>query len=232
MVTPTRWRTFTATWTWQSSTDVISRDREIWLRFVAKPAVFIACLVPFALLLKGAVDGDLGANPLEHVTHATGDWALRLLLVTLAMTPLRRLSGNTAWLRFRRMFGLFAFFYASVHLLIWVWLDRELAWGNMLADIAKRPYITVGFAAWLLLVPLAATSTRAAMRRLGRNWKKLHRAVYAIAILGVLHFVWLVKADLFEPLIYATVLALLLALRWRPALQQRQALPGRSIKAR
>lgn len=183
------------------------------VRRVLKPLVLVGGLVPFGLLLWGAWRGDLGANPLETVTHTTGDWALRFLLLTLAMTPLRRLLGQAWPLQLRRMLGLFAFFYASMHLLVWLVLDQEMAWRNILADIAERPYVTVGFLAWLLLVPLALTSTRGAMRRLGRNWSRLHRLVYPIGILGVLHFLWLVKADLFEPLVYGVILALLLAFR-------------------
>ena len=183
------------------------------VRRVLKPLVLVGGLVPFGLLLWGAWRGDLGANPLETVTHTTGDWALRFLLLTLAMTPLRRLLGQAWPLQLRRMLGLFAFFYASLHLLVWLVLDQEMAWRNILADIAERPYVTVGFLAWLLLVPLALTSTRGAMRRLGRNWSRLHRLVYPIGILGVLHFLWLVKADLFEPLVYGVILALLLAFR-------------------
>jgi len=194
----------------------LSWSRDQWLSFVAKPLLFLACLIPFGMLLLGGLQGDLGANPLERVTHVTGDWGLRLLLATLAITPLRRLSGWTRLLRLRRMLGLFAFFYVSLHLLTWVWLDQELVWGNIVADIAKRPYVTVGFAAWLLLVPLAATSTRGMMRRLGRNWQRLHRLIYVAALLGVLHYIWLVKADLLEPLIYAGLLLVLLAVRWRP----------------
>jgi len=194
----------------------LSWSRDHWLRFVAKPLLFLACLIPFGLLVLGGLQGDLGANPLERVTHVTGDWGLRLLLMTLAITPLRRLSGWTRLLRLRRMLGLFAFFYVSLHLLTWVWLDQELVWGNIVADIAKRPYVTVGFAAWLLLVPLAATSTRGMMRRLGRNWQRLHRLIYVAALLGVLHYIWLVKADLLQPSIYAGLLLVLLAVRWRP----------------
>jgi len=194
----------------------LSWSRDHWLRFVAKPLLFLACLIPFGLLVLAGLQGDLGANPLERVTHVTGDWGLRLLLMTLAITPLRRLSGWTRLLRLRRMLGLFAFFYVSLHLLTWVWLDQELVWGNIVADIAKRPYVTVGFAAWLLLVPLAATSTRGMMRRLGRNWQRLHRLIYVAALLGVLHYIWLVKADLLQPSIYAGLLLVLLAVRWRP----------------
>ena len=192
-----------------------------WLRFGLKPVVFLACLIPFGLLLKGALGGDLGANPLERVTDVTGQWGLRFLLLTLAVTPLRRLTGWRWLLRFRRMLGLFVFFYITLHFLTWIWLDQELGWGNILADIVERPYVTVGFTAWLLLLPLAATSTRGMMRRLGRNWQRLHRAIYAIGVLGVLHYIWLVKADLLEPLIYTTVLIVLLAVRWRPQLIRR-----------
>jgi len=208
------------------------RRNDWWLRFGLKPLVFIACLIPFALLLKGLIAGDLGANPLERVTDVTGQWGLRLLLLTLAVTPLRRLTG-WAWLqRFRRMLGLFVFFYITLHFLTWVWLDQELAWANIVADIVKRPYVTVGFTAWLLLLPLVVTSTRGMMRRLGRRWQRLHRAVYPIAVLGVLHYIWLVKADLLEPLIYASLLGILLAVRWRPQLLQRFVPGGRLIDVR
>lgn len=203
-----------------------------WLRFAVKPGVFVACMVPFGLLAHGAWVGDLGANPLERVTDVTGQWGLRMLLITLAMTPLRLLTGSTVWLRFRRMFGLFAFFYASLHFLTWIWLDQEMLWANIVADIAKRPYVTVGFTAWLLLVPLAVTSTRGMMRRLGRRWKSLHRAVYAVGVLGVLHYLWLVKADLLEPLVYAVLLALLLLVRRRPDLIRNPIRRQRIINAR
>jgi len=178
-----------------------------------KPLVFLLCLLPLALLAGRIAAGRLGANPVEEVLHFTGDWALRLLLVTLAVTPLRRLTGLGWLLRFRRMLGLFAFFYALLHFTVYLVLDRTLDWGEIVADLSKRPYIMVGFAAFVLLVPLAVTSTRGWVRRLGRRWQVLHRSVYLIAILGVLHFLWLVKADLREPLIYAGVLAVLLAFR-------------------
>jgi len=209
-----------------------SWSRDHWLRYIAKPLVFLACLVPFGLLVLGGVQGDLGANPLERVTHATGNWGLRLLLITLAITPLRRLSGWARLLRLRRMLGLFAFFYLSLHFLTWVWLDQELVWGNVVTDIAKRPYVTVGFGAWLLLLPLAVTSTRGMMRRLGRNWQRLHRLIYVAGVLGVLHYIWLVKADLLEPLIYAGLLGILLAVRWRPQLLPRANRGGEPINAR
>ncbi len=203
------------------------RDR--WLRFGLKPLVWLACLVPFALLLKGALQGDLGANPLEKVTDVTGQWGLRFLLLTLTVTPLRRLTGWRWLLRFRRMLGLFAFYYLTLHFLTWIWLDQELVWANILADIVKRPYVTVGFTAWVLLLPLVVTSTRGMMRRLGRNWQRLHRTIYAIAVLGVLHYVWLVKADLLEPLIYSGLLSVLLLVRWRPQLVARTRWSGRPV---
>jgi methionine sulfoxide reductase heme-binding subunit len=180
---------------------------------IAKPLVFLLCLAPLALLVARTVTDDLGANPVEAITHATGAWALRLLLVTLAMTPIKRLIGQPWPIRFRRMLGLFAFFYAALHLLTYLWLDQGFDGQAILEDLIKRPYITLGFTAFVLLLPLALTSTRAMVRRLGRRWKTLHRAVYAVAILGVLHFAWLVKADLFEPVTYGLVLAVLLAAR-------------------
>jgi len=180
---------------------------------LAKVVLFAACLAPCGLLVWDAVSGSLGPNPVEALLHGTGDWALRLLLVTLAMTPLRRLTGQVWPIRLRRMLGLFAFFYVALHLTVYLWLDRELAWSTIVDDVIKRPYISVGFAAFLMLIPLALTSTRGWMRRLGRRWTQLHRAVYVIAVLGVVHYLWLVKADLREPLIYASVLTILLAFR-------------------
>lgn len=178
-----------------------------------RAAVFALCLIPLGNLLFDAVSDSLGANPIEAVTRALGDWALRLLLVTLAVTPVRRLAG-LGWLaRLRRMLGLFAFFYAVLHLLAYVVLDQFFAWDFILKDILKRPFITVGFLAFILLVPLAVTSTNAMMRRLGRNWSRLHRLIYLIAPLAVLHFWWMVKADVREPALYAAVLAVLLGVR-------------------
>ncbi len=184
---------------------------------LVKPAVFAACLLPVVLLIWRTLDGSIGPNPVEGITHATGDWALRLLLVTLAVTPLRRLSGWAPLVRLRRMLGLFAFFYAVLHFITYLWLDQFFDWQAIGADIAKRPYITVGFTALALMVPLAVTSTRGWQRRLGARWKQLHRLIYPIGVLAVLHYLWLVKADLLEPAIYAAVLALLLAARmpWR-----------------
>ena len=192
-------------------------------RAALQAAAIALGLAPLAWLCARALRGDLGANPIEEVTHATGLAALRLLLVALAITPSRR------WLRLqwlaplRRTFGLLAFGYACLHLLTYVVLDQFFDWQAIVEDVAKRPYITAGFFAFLCLSPLAATSTRAMVRRLGPRWKTLHRLAYVAAIAAVVHFLWLVKKDVREPLTYAAVLALLLAGRWprrkaRPAL--------------
>ena len=185
------------------------------LRFLKVP-VFLLCLVPLGILLLeafGLWGFSLGANPIEELIHSLGSWALNFLLITLAVTPLRQLSGQPWLLRFRRMMGLFAFFYVLLHFLVYAGLDQRFDLPVILEDIAERPYITLGFTAFVLLLPLAATSTRGMVRRLGGNWKKLHRLVYPIAILGVWHYYWLVKADLTDPLIYAGILALLLGYR-------------------
>lgn len=197
-------------------------------RMITWWGVFLACLIPLIWLLYDGIYGDLGANPVEAVTHRSGDWALRLLLITLAMRPLQRLTGRPGWLRWRRMLGLYSFFYALLHGLTWVWLDQQWDLTAMIADVIKRPYITVGFLALVLLVPLAATSTRAAMRRLGRNWSRLHKLVYVIAPLGILHYVWLVKADWAEPAIYGVVLVIMLGLRLPPVVERlrRVSRPG------
>jgi methionine sulfoxide reductase heme-binding subunit len=184
----------------------------------SKPLAFALCLLPLALLIRDAVYDDLGTDPVAQLEHRTGLWALRLLLATLAITPLRRLSGRAEPVRYRRMLGLFAFFYACVHLTVYLVVDLGGYWSQLLTEIAKRPYMTVGFSAWLLLLPLAATSTRAMMRRLGRHWQRLHRLVYPAALLAVLHFLWLVKADHREPLLYLAALAVLMLLRVRKAM--------------
>lgn len=182
-----------------------------------KPAIFLACLIPLALIVWDGFHDTLGANPIETVTHRTGDWVLRFLLLTLALTPARRLFDWVWVLRLRRMLGLYVFFYACLHFLTYLVLDQFFDWGEIVKDIVKRPYITIGFTAFVLLIPLAVTSTQAMMRRLGRRWKRLHQLAYLIAVLGVIHYFWLVKADNFQPLIYAAVLAVLLAVRvwWR-----------------
>ena len=189
----------------------IFRDRIAAL----KPVLFAACLTPLAWLVWDALHDGLGTDPVAQLEHRSGDWALRLLLATLAITPLRRLTGRAEPVRFRRMLGMFAFFYACVHLSIYVAIDLGAYWSQLFADVVKRPYITVGFAAWLLLIPLAVTSTRGMMRRLGRHWQRLHRVVYVIALLAVLHFLWLVKADHREPLVYLAIFGALMLLRVR-----------------
>ncbi len=184
------------------------------IRRVLKPLVFLACLTPLAMLAWRGAMGDLGANPIETITHGTGDWTLRLLLVTLAVTPVRYITGWNPLIRFRRMIGLFAFFYACLHLMTYLWLDQFFDWGGMLKDVAKRPFITVGATAFLALVPLAATSTAASIRWLGgRRWRRLHRLAYVAAACGVIHYWWLVKADVRLPLAYGALLAGLLGFR-------------------
>lgn len=183
------------------------------MQTIGKPLVFSACLLPLLWLCWLAWSDQLGVNPVETLSHRTGDWSLRFLLLTLAVTPLRRLTGWNGLQRFRRMLGLFAFFYVSLHFGVYLIFDQFFDLSAILADVVKRPYITVGFAAFVLLIPLAATSTNRMIKRLGRNWQRLHRLIYPIAILGVLHYLWLVKADLREPLIYAGVLAVLLGYR-------------------
>ena len=178
-----------------------------------KPLLFLICLLPLARLIYLAFNGGLGANPIEFITRSTGTWTLVGLMLTLTVTPLRRFTGLNALIRYRRMLGLFAFFYASLHFTTYIWLDQFFDPGAVLKDIYKRPFITVGFAAFLLLLPLAITSTHAMMRRLGRRWQQLHRLVYLIGFLGVLHYVWLVKKDLTQPLIYGGILLVLLFLR-------------------
>ena len=198
-------------------------------RFIYKPLVFVASLLPLALMLCGAAGWfgqSLGADPVKRLEHECGKTALNLLLLTLAVSPVRELAGLPQLLRLRRMLGLFAFFYAVVHFSVYLVLDLELNFRTLGADIAKRPYITIGFTALLLLVPLAVTSTNRMMRRLGRRWQSLHRLIYLIAILGVWHFYWQVKRDVREPLIYAGVLALLLAYRVLRARLRRAAAPS------
>lgn len=183
---------------------------------LAKSAVFVGSSIPLAWLLWqgfGLSGTSLGANPVETVLHSLGTTALNLLLITLTVTPLRRLTGMNWLLRLRRMLGLFCFFYLVLHFLSYALLDLQLAWGELFVDIAERPYITVGMAALLAMIPLAVTSTQKMQRRLGRNWIRLHRLIYPIAILAVVHFFWQTKADLFEPLLYAGMLAVLFAFR-------------------
>jgi sulfoxide reductase heme-binding subunit YedZ len=191
-------------------------NRNILIRRYVKPALFVVCALPFARLLLGAfglAGVDLGTNPVETVQDVTGNWGLRFLLITLAVTPLRDWFDAPRLIQLRRMLGLYAFFYVLMHFLTWLFLDQGLNWSILLEDIAKRPFITIGFLALLMLLPLAATSTNAMMRRLGKRWKTLHRLIYPIALLGVWHFWWQVKADIREPLIYLTLTVALLG--WR-----------------
>mgnify|MGYP000193048551 CR=1 FL=1 len=182
-----------------------------------KAGIFLLCLVPFTRLVYGGYANSLGANPIEAITRSTGWWTLFLLMASLSVTPLRKLSGANWLLRLRRMLGLYAFFYACVHFITFIWFDHWFDVGEIIKDVIKRPFVTIGFAAFLLLWPLALTSTNAMVRRLGRNWQRLHRLIYVVAILGVVHFWWLVKRDLTEPMIFAAVLAALLGVRiyWR-----------------
>jgi len=182
----------------------------------AKPLLHLLCLLPFAGLVWAAFDGGLGANPVEKLTHETGQWTLRFLLLTLSLTPLRQWTGLAAVIRFRRMLGLYTFFYVSCHFLIWLVADHSGDLASMFEDIVKRPYITLGFSAFLLLIPLAVTSNQAMIRRLGKKWKILHQLVYLILLLGLLHFIWLVKADYLEPGIYAIIGIVLLLHRIGP----------------
>jgi sulfoxide reductase heme-binding subunit YedZ len=189
--------------------------------------------VPVVLVITDALEltGRLGANPVEEILDRFGNWALRFIMITLAVTPLRRITDWNWLSRFRRMFGLFTFFYALLHFLTWLILDQGLLLSAIFEDLVKRPFITIGFAALLLLAMLAATSTNAARRRLGRRWQTLHNATYVIAILGVWHYWWQVKKDITEPLIYAGILAVLLGARviWRQARKRRRRQAARQI---
>lgn len=179
-----------------------------------KVAVFVACLIPLGLLGWDAYTQNLGANPIEKITHSTGDWTIRFLLITLSITPARKLLGVPSLIKFRRMLGLYAFFYGCLHFTTYIWLDKFFDVHEMLRDIAKRKFITVGLTAFVLLIPLAITSTAGWIRRLGgKRWRRLHQLIYVSAICGVIHYVWLVKADIRKPLEYGAILGVLLAYR-------------------
>ena len=181
-----------------------------------KVVVFALCLVPLGILVWRGIQNDLTLNPVQFVEHSLGDWVLRFLAITLAITPLRKILRLPQLIRFRRMMGLFAFFYLCLHFITWLALDRFFNWAQILDDISKRPYITVGFTAFLLLIPLAVTSTAGWIRRLGgKRWQNLHRLIYIAAVLGVIHYYWLVKSDHRKPLLYAFIIGVLLA--WRVA---------------
>jgi sulfoxide reductase heme-binding subunit YedZ len=180
----------------------------------SKPVVFLLCLLPLAALGWRALHGELTANPIEFITHATGDWTLRFLVIALCVTPFRKILHLPELIRFRRMLGLFAFFYACLHFTTYIWLDKFFDLSEMWKDIAKRKYITVGFTAFLLLIPLAVTSTAGWIRRLGgKRWQRLHRLIYFSAALGVIHYYWLVKSAVIRPLTYGAIVAVLLL--WR-----------------
>ncbi len=191
--------------------------------------VFFISLVPFTALLWRAFHSGLGANPVEFVQHATGDWTLRFLIFTLSITPLRKQLNLPELIRFRRMLGLFAFFYVCLHFLTYLGPDQSFDLGGMWKDVAKRPYVTVGFTAFVLLIPLALTSTAWSIRWLGgRRWQQLHRAIYISAICGVIHYYWLVKSDVRKPLFYGALVSLLLA--WRIVdwfLRRKKQIPAR-----
>ncbi|MEE8615985.1 MAG: protein-methionine-sulfoxide reductase heme-binding subunit MsrQ [Roseateles sp.] len=189
----------------------------------AKPLLFLLCLAPLAWLVYGAAANQLGANPAEALIRRLGDWTLRGLWLTLAITPLRELTGLAALARFRRMLGVFSFGYASLHLLAYGWLDMGLDLADIAADIAKRPFILMGFAAWALMLPLAATSFNRAIKALGaKRWQALHKAVYAIGVIGLMHFIWMRagKHNFAEPAVYGAILTLLLG--WRLLRQLRR----------
>lgn len=185
-----------------------------WFFFTRKNLLFGLALLPAIFLLVDVANDALGANPVETLTRTTGDWAFRFLLITLAMTPLRHLTGSARWLQLRRMFGLFTFFYACLHFSIYV-ADQLFSVETVWQDVVERPYITVGFTAFLMLWPLALTSTRAMMRRLGKRWSQLHQLVYVIAVLGLLHYFWLIKSGYLQAVIYLLLLAILLGFRIR-----------------
>lgn len=185
-----------------------------WTWFSLKFAAHVLALFPVSLLVYQALNNQLGADPVAELTHGTGEWALRLLLLSLAMTPLRLILKKSWPIHFRRLIGLYAFFYACLHFSVYLFLDLGSYWSQIGADIIKRPFITVGFTAWLLLIPLAVTSNQWMMRKLKKNWLKLHKLVYVIGILGVVHYYWLVKSDVREPLMYAGILLLLFGIRF------------------
>ena len=193
------------------------------VRFVWKPLIFLICLVPlFIMVLRVLGIGEpLGPNPIEAIQDHFGEWGLRFIMITLAITPLRKLSGQPLVGRFRRMFGLFAFFYVVLHFLVWLLLDQELLLPAILEDIVERPFITIGMAALLILLAMAATSTAGMRRRMGRRWQQLHYGAFAVGVLGVWHYWWQVKKDISEPLVYAIILAFLLGVRLYQARQGR-----------
>lgn len=184
------------------------------IRFIFKPLLFLACLLPFAVLGFNAWIDNLSANPIDDITDTTGTWTLRFLLITLAVTPLRKITGWNWLIQFRRMLGLFAFFSVTLHFFTYLYLDQFFLWEEILADIPQRPFIAVGFTAFTLMIPLAATSTDRITKWMGgKRWRRLHKLVYFSALGGVIHYLWLVKADTRDPLIYGTILLVLMGIR-------------------
>ncbi|MGD0499657.1 MAG: protein-methionine-sulfoxide reductase heme-binding subunit MsrQ [Bryobacteraceae bacterium] len=198
-----------------------------------KILLFAVCLAPFAWLARRAWNQDLTPNPIEYITHFTGDWTIRLIVATLAVTPLRKLLNRPGWIRYRRMIGLFAFFYGCLHFLTYLCVDKFFDFHAIAKDIGKRPFITVGFTAFVCLVPLAVTSTAGWIRRLGgKGWQRLHRLIYVTAVAGVIHYYWLVKSDIRLPALYGVLVALLLGYRlgaWNP--RRPQPAPKQSPEA-
>jgi len=201
------------------------------MKRLGKPAVFVAALLPLAWIAWKYFEGRLGANPIRELEIETGLWTLRMLAITLAITPFRRATGWNGVQKHRRMLGLFTFFYATVHLSMWAGVDWFFAWGDMWHEIVKHKYILIGMLTWLIMVPLAITSTKGWVRRLGKRWTRLHRLVYIAAITGTIHYLWAVKKDTFFPLVYLAVFALLLAYRVIAARQRASAAPPRSTSA-
>ena len=180
-----------------------------------KIVIFIICLVPIFFIIYQIITNQLGPDPIKDITHHTGKWTLYFIVITLAMTPLKKITNLKMWINYRRMFGLFIFFYASVHMMTYVGLDYRFDLASIGDDILKKKYIFIGFSAWLLLIPLAVTSNKRMMNILKDKWKKLHRLIYLISLFGVIHYLWLVKRDLTEPLIFLTVILILLAFRFK-----------------
>jgi len=178
-----------------------------------KPTIFLLALIPFAYVIWRVLANNLGPDPAQELAIETGEWAIRFLLLALAMTPMRYLTGNTEFVRNRRMVGLFALFYATVHFLVWMIFLLAFRWGAIGAEIIERPYITIGFSSFVILVALGVTSPRAMVRRLGRSWKRLHRFVYLAGVLAIIHLLWIQRTDLIEPVIYGGILVFLLAYR-------------------
>lgn len=184
------------------------------MRKFIKPVVFLLALVPFALLFVRAITNDLGPDPAQQLSIETGEWTLRFLLIALALTPLRTLTRQPEFVRHRRMLGLFAFFYATVHLLVWMTFILGFRWFAIVEELVERPYITVGFIAWLILLVLSITSPKAMVRKLGKNWKRLHRLVYPAAILGVVHLLWILRTNVGEAVLYGSIVFVLLGFRF------------------